>query len=120
MVVAVAVIGSLTVLPAILSKLGDKVMKGRVPIIGRRREPGAESRFWSAILGPVLRRPGVSAVASAAVLVALAIPALGMKTGNSGVNGLPQGLAVTKTLKHAQAAFPGGGSPAQVVIQARG
>ncbi len=111
-------VGSLTVLPAILSKLGDKVMKGRVPIIGRRREAGTESRFWSAILGPVLRHPGISTAAATAVLIALTIPALGMKTGNSGINGLPQGLAITKTLKHAQAAFPGDGVPAQVVVQA--
>ncbi|HSD81968.1 MAG TPA: MMPL family transporter, partial [Solirubrobacteraceae bacterium] len=117
-VVAIAVIGSLTVLPAILSKLGDKVMKGRVPIIGRRREQGAESRVWSAVLGPVLRHPAIAATAAAAVLIALTIPALGMKTGNSGVNGLPQDLAVTKTLKRAQAAFPGDGVPAQVVVQA--
>jgi uncharacterized membrane protein YdfJ with MMPL/SSD domain len=117
-VVAIAVIGSVTVLPAILSKLGDKVMKGRVPIIGRRREQGAESRVWSAILRPVLRRPAIAAAAAAALLIALTIPAFGMKTGNSGVNGLPQGLAVTKTLKRAQAVFPGGGVPAQVVIRA--
>jgi uncharacterized membrane protein YdfJ with MMPL/SSD domain len=117
-VVAVAMIGSLTVLPAILSKLGDKVMKGRVPLIGRRREQGGESRIWSAVLGAVLRRPAIAASLAAAVLVALTIPALGMKTGNSGVNGLPQDLAVTKALKRTQAVFPGGGVPAQVVIQA--
>jgi uncharacterized membrane protein YdfJ with MMPL/SSD domain len=117
-VVAVAMIGSLTVLPAILSKLGDKVMKGRVPIIGRRREQGSESRFWSPILGAVMRRPAIAAGISTAVLVAMTIPALGMKTGNSGVNGLPQDLAVTKALKHTQAVFPGGGVPAQVVVQA--
>jgi uncharacterized membrane protein YdfJ with MMPL/SSD domain len=117
-VVAIAVLGSLTVLPAILSKLGDRVMKGRVPIIGRRREEGAESRVWNAVLKPVLRRPAIAATAAAAVLIALTIPALGMKTGNPGVNGLPQDLAVTKALKRTQAVFPGGGSPAQVVIQA--
>src|ERR671935_247646 len=117
-VVAVAVLGSLTVLPAILSKLGDKVMKGRVPIIGRRRERGAESRVWSAVLRPVLRRPAIAATAAAALLIALTIPAFGMKTGSSGVNGLPQGLAVTKALKQTQAAFPGSGVPAHVVIQA--
>jgi uncharacterized membrane protein YdfJ with MMPL/SSD domain len=117
-VVAVAVLGSLTVLPAVLSKLGDKVMKGRVPIIARRREQGGESRFWSAILGPVLRRPAIAATAAAAVLIALTIPAFGMHTGTSGINGLPQGLEITKTLKRAQAAFPGDGVPAQVVIQA--
>jgi RND superfamily putative drug exporter len=117
-VVAVAVLGSLTVLPAILSQLGDTVMKGRVPIIGRRREQGGESRVWNAVLRPVLRRPAIAATAAAAVLVALTIPALGMKTGNPGVNGLPQNLAVTKALNRTQAVFPGGGTPAQVVVQA--
>jgi uncharacterized membrane protein YdfJ with MMPL/SSD domain len=117
-VVAVAVLGSVTVLPAVLSKLGDKVMKGRVPVLGRRREQGIESRFWNAVLTPVLKRPAIAATAAAAVLVALTIPALGMKTGNPGVNGLPQDLAVTKALNRTQAVFPGGGTPAQVVIQA--
>ena len=117
-VVAIAVIGSLTVLPAILSKLGDKVMKGRVPIIGHRRERGTESRLWSAVLRPVLRRPAVAAAAAAALLIALTIPALGMQTGNPGINGLPKDLAVTKAIRDTQAVFPGGGTPAQVVIEA--
>jgi uncharacterized membrane protein YdfJ with MMPL/SSD domain len=117
-VVAVAVLGSVTVLPAVLSKLGDNVMRGRVPVLGRRREQGVESRFWNAVLTPVLKRPAIAATAAAAVLVALTIPALGMKTGNPGVNGLPQNLAVTKALNRTQAVFPGGGTPAQVVIQA--
>src|SRR3954454_6800641 len=52
LVVAVALLGSLTVLPALLSKLGDKAMKGRVPILGRRREQLGPSRLWSAILNP--------------------------------------------------------------------
>ena len=117
-VVAVAVLGSVTVLPAILSKLGDKVMKGRVPIIGRRRERGGEPRIWSAILRPVMRHPGVAAALSASLLIALAIPAFTLNTGSTGINGLPQDLAVTKTIKRAQAVFPGGGVPAQVVVQA--
>jgi uncharacterized membrane protein YdfJ with MMPL/SSD domain len=117
-VVAVAVLGSVTVLPAVLSKLGDKVMKGRVPVIGRRREQGIESRFWKAVLTAVLERPAIAATAAAGVLVALTIPALGMKTGNPGVNGLPQDLTVTKALNRTQEVFPGGGTPAQVVIQA--
>jgi uncharacterized membrane protein YdfJ with MMPL/SSD domain len=118
LVVAIAVIGSLTVLPATLSKLGDKVMRGRVPVIARRREQGGESRLWSAVLRPVLAHPAISSMAAGALLVALAIPAFGMHTGNSGINGLPQDLAVTKAIKHTQAAFPGGGVPAQVVVQA--
>jgi uncharacterized membrane protein YdfJ with MMPL/SSD domain len=117
-VVAVAMLASVTVLPAVLSKLGDNVMKGRVPIIGRRRERAGESRFWSAVLGRVLRHPAAAAGIATAILILLAIPAFGMKTGNSGVNGLPQTLAVTKAIQQTQAVFPGGGTPATVVVQA--
>ena len=64
LVVAVAVLGSLTVLPAVLSKLGDRVEKGRVPFVARlRARRDGESRVWAAILDRVLRRPLVSAVA---------------------------------------------------------
>src|SRR3712207_2557013 len=66
MVVAIAVLGSLTVLPALLSKLGDKVDKARVPFLHRLAREDGEGRFWSAILDRVLRRPVVSAVAATA------------------------------------------------------
>ena len=79
MVVAVAVLGSLTVLPATLSKLGDRVEKGRVPFLGRLRNRGGVG-IWSRILDRVLRRPLVSAIVAAGVLVALTIPVLGMET----------------------------------------
>ena len=82
-VVAVAMIGSLTVLPAVLSKLGDRVEKGRIPGLSRFRSPGAESRIWSRILNPVLRRPAISAAISLAVLATLAIPALQIHTASS-------------------------------------
>src|SRR5438270_5627016 len=61
-VVAVAMIGSLTVLPAVLSKLGDRVEKGRIPLLGWLRRPAGENRMWSAVLTPVLRNPRVAAV----------------------------------------------------------
>src|SRR5919199_4058695 len=66
MVVAIAMIGSLTVLPALLSRLGDKVEKGRIPLLHRLRREGGENRFWSAVLRPALRRPAVSALAATA------------------------------------------------------
>src|SRR6266850_738625 len=62
LMVAVALIGSLSILPALLSKLGDRVNKGRIPLISRR--DGGESRIWNAVLSAVLRRPVVSAVVS--------------------------------------------------------
>jgi RND superfamily putative drug exporter len=119
LVVAVAVLGSVTVLPAVLSKLGDKVEKGRVPILGKRRHSNhGESRVWGWILDRVLRRPVVSLVLAGGVLLALAYPALDMKTINPGFAGIPQKLEIMKTYDRMQAAFPGGPVPAVVVVQA--
>ena len=89
-VVAVAMLASLTVLPAILSKLGDSVEKGRIPFVGRRRREKSSGRIWTAILDRVLAHPVVSAVAAAAVLVALAIPTLGLHTAQTGDRGHQQ------------------------------
>jgi RND superfamily putative drug exporter len=118
-VVAVAVLGSLTVLPAVLSKLGDRVEKGRVPLVGRLRlDRGADSPVWSAILDRVLRRPLVSAVLAGGILIALAIPSLRLNTVESGVEGLPRDLPVMETYERIQEAFPGGALPAVIVIEA--
>ena len=119
LVVAVAVLASLTVLPALLSKLGDKVMKGGVPFVARRRERGGEARIWGAIVDRVLRHPGLAAVVSGGIVVALAIPAIGIHTSDPGLQGLPKGLPIVKTLDRMQTAFPGGAQPAHVVVQAR-
>jgi len=111
MVVAVAMIGSLTVLPAMLSWLGDRVDKVRIPFVSRLKRDDGESRFWGAILGAVLRRPLVSAIGATAVLVALALPALNLHTSQSGLEAMP------KSLKEVQDAFPGGATPAIVAIK---
>jgi uncharacterized membrane protein YdfJ with MMPL/SSD domain len=118
-VVAVAMLGSITVLPALLSKLGDNVMKGRVPILGRRRERAAGgSRMWDAILNPVLRHPAIAATLSAGALIALAIPAFGLHTGTPGADNLPKDAPIVKTFNAIEKAFPGNDLPAQVVVQA--
>jgi RND superfamily putative drug exporter len=118
LVVAVAVLGSLTVLPALLSKLGDRVMKGRVPYVARRRESGSEPRVWGAIVNAVLRRPAASALVAAGLAVALSIPAFGLHTSLPGLQGLPKGLPIVNTINRIDAAFPGGPLPAEVVVQA--
>jgi uncharacterized membrane protein YdfJ with MMPL/SSD domain len=115
-VVAMAMIGSVTVVPALLSWLGDRVDKAKVPFLGRRA--GTDSRAWGWVLDRVLRRPLVSALASGAVLVALAVPALGMHTANSGIDSLPRKLEVMKVYDRMQAAFPGNQIPATVVVHA--
>jgi uncharacterized membrane protein YdfJ with MMPL/SSD domain len=118
MVVAVAVLGSLTVLPALLSRLGDKVEKGRIPLgrrFFRRRGDGA---LWSAILDRVLKRPLVSVAVSAGLLVALAAPALNMHTYMPGPETYPRSIPVMKTYDKIQNAFPGEVIAAQVVVKA--
>ncbi|MEU9987294.1 MMPL family transporter [Streptomyces sp. NPDC048045] len=122
MVVAVAMVGSVTVLPALLSLLGERVEKGRVPFLNRtkRRGPDSGSRFWTAVLRGVLARPLVSVVVAVGALLAVAAPALGMKTqqltldqefGNS--------LPMVQTYDRMNEAFPGGSEPAQVVVKAK-
>src|SRR5438874_5698397 len=90
LVVATSVIGSLTVLPALLSKLGDRVEKGRIPLLGRLRRPAGEDRVWARILTPVLRRPAVSATIAAALQVVMAVPALRIHTAQTGTSSLPR------------------------------
>ena len=116
MVVAVAMIGSLTVLPALLGRLGDKVEKGRVPFVHRLRRKDGESRFWGGILDRVLRRPVLSAVASAAVLVALTVPAFSLNTTTTGLDDIS--IPEIEPMKRFDEAFPGGNDPAQVAIKA--
>ncbi|MEU3045937.1 MMPL family transporter [Streptomyces sp. NPDC006984] len=121
MVVAVAMVGSVTVLPALLSLLGERVEKGRVPFLARlRKGAGGESRFWTAVLGGVLRRPLLSLAVAGGALVALALPALGMKTQNLTLDQeFGDSLPIVATYERINEAFPGGADPAQVVVRAR-
>jgi uncharacterized membrane protein YdfJ with MMPL/SSD domain len=117
LVVAVAMLGSLTVLPAVLSKLGDRVERGRVPLVSRLRRDG-EGRIWSVIIDRVLRRPVVSLALAAGLLLALAVPALQLRPVQAGVEAIPQSLPSIKTYNRIQAAFPGNEIPANVVVKA--
>ena len=117
LVVATSVVGSLTVLPATMAWLGDRVEKGRLPFSRRRRE-GRPGRFWPAALGVVLRRPLVAVLVAGAALIGLAVPALSMDLRNESVSDLPQDLPIIQTYNRITEAFPGGPSPATVVIEA--
>lgn len=120
MVVAVAMFGSVTVLPALLSLLGERVEKGRIPFLRRRgKGTGGESRVWRAILGAVLRRPVVAAAVAGGALVALAVPAVGLNTANLTLSQeLGDGLPIVRAYEDINKAFPGGPDPAQVVVKA--
>ena len=117
-VVAVAVIGSLTVLPATLSRLGHRVDKGRLPLIGRLRDRAARIGLWSRVLDGVLRRPLLSAVVSAGVLVALAVPVIGIETSLGGTDSSSRELQVMQTYDRINEAFPSEGGSEIVVIKA--
>jgi uncharacterized membrane protein YdfJ with MMPL/SSD domain len=116
-VVAVAIIGSLSVLPALMHRLGDNIERGRIPFLHREASAGG-SQAWSAILRPVLRHPTLSAVLSAGLLVALAIPAFSLSTKFPSITDLPPSIPIVKTFDRVEKAFPG--SPVPMVIAVKG
>ena len=95
LVVLIAMIGSLTVLPASLALLGDRVNKGRMPFIDRIRRrrafrrnglslvPDHKMGFWDRLARLVTRRPLLAMVSAACLLGAIAVPAIGLKSGES-------------------------------------
>ena len=142
-VVLVALLGSLTVLPALLGRLEDRVDRGLVAVLAAgacrliRREPAllvrlrerqtllrrlkggvGESRLWGFVLRPALRFPRVATLAAVAGLVVLALPAFRMHTADPGIDAFPQSLPVVQAYRATQQAFPGTPSPALVVVKA--
>src|SRR5215204_5925600 len=102
----VSVAAALTLLPALLSLLGDRVNALRIPLFGRTatRE---QSPFWSRTVRGVLRRPGASLVLATSILLALAVPVLALGPGEAGVQTLPDRLAAKQGYLALNAAFPG-------------
>jgi RND superfamily putative drug exporter len=120
LVVAVAMAASVTVLPAILAALGDRVEKGRVPLLWRYVE-GRRQRnqgVWKSMIDQVMKRPAVSFVLALGVMIALAAPALGMKTEIGGTEQLSRDIPIVQTYDRIDAAFPGENIPAEIVVQA--
>jgi len=143
-VVAIAVIGSLTALPAALAMLGDRVDKGRLPGVKRwrarreRRErraaAAAERRGlegdalavwaprrgpWAAIARIATRRPLAAFVTAVCLLGALAVPAMNMHIAGEGVSDFPPDLPVVQANKAIESAFPGAPEDAKLVVTAK-
>jgi RND superfamily putative drug exporter len=114
-VVGIAVAGSLTVLPALLSWLGPRADRGRLPFLGRSRAAGQPSRLWAALVRRVVKHPLVWGGVATVALLALAAPALGMRLGEPAVDA-PASAPVVKTLNQIQHAFPQAPAPAMVVV----
>jgi len=112
----VTMAAALTLLPALLSLLGDRVNALRLPFVGRDRP--AESPFWTRAVGSVIRRPAVALTLGVLLLLAAAYPVLGLRTGTSGVEALPDSTFVKSGATALEQSFPGTTTtdPAQVVI----
>ena len=116
-VVAIAMIGSVTVLPAVLALLGDRVNRGRLPFAGRRRErPG----FWARLAAAVTRRPAAALITVVSILGALAVPAIEMRTGNAGADAFPPDNPTVISIRAIERAFPGTPDDAILVVAGRG
>jgi uncharacterized membrane protein YdfJ with MMPL/SSD domain len=118
LVVAIAIVSSLTVLPAVLAWLGDRVERGRIPFLGRFRRPAGQSRFWSGLVERVVRRPWPAILIAGGALVALSIPAFNMNIAVTTTDDLPQNLAVVKTFDRLREAFPAEAVTVDVVVKA--
>jgi RND superfamily putative drug exporter len=116
----VSVAAALTLLPALLGLLGDRVNALRVPFIGRDlgRESDAEGRFWQRIVEAVLRRPALSLFLAAGAMLAIATPTLGLRVGENGVNTLPGRLPSKQGYVALQREFPTQSPyPARIVVE---
>jgi RND superfamily putative drug exporter len=146
LVILVSMVGSVTVLPALLGKLEDRVDRGLVAVLAagfgrlmprrvrssrllvrlttrrtllqRVKGDRSDSRLWNVALRPALRFPVAAAALSAAVLVVLALPALNIHTKLPGISDENAKLPVAQTYERINTAFPGSSLPADVVVQA--
>ncbi|HEY6496328.1 MAG TPA: MMPL family transporter, partial [Trebonia sp.] len=116
LVVAVAVLGSLTFLPALISLLGKATDRARVPFLGRRQATARPSRAWRAVVTAVTRRPLALGGLAAVALLALATPLATLHLEDPGINSFPDNVPVVRTLDQILTAFPGGPVPAEVVV----
>jgi uncharacterized membrane protein YdfJ with MMPL/SSD domain len=115
----VSVVAALTLLPAVLGLLGDRVNALRIPVVGRRslETSNPEGRFWGAVVRRVLGRPGLSLALSAGLLLTLALPVFRMDTGTSGVSALPDRFASKQGFLALGRDFPGTSTdPAEIVV----
>ena len=117
-VVAVAVLGSLTVLPALLVKLGRRIDRPRVPVLWRLTTQDRPPRFWLAVLRPSLHHPARTLIVSVLALGALALPALSLKLADSSPQSLPDSIGEKHVLARLNDAFPNHQAEQKVVVRA--
>jgi uncharacterized membrane protein YdfJ with MMPL/SSD domain len=115
----VSVVAALTLLPAALGVLGDRVNALRIPFLGKRiiESAASEGRFWGGIVRSVLRRPVLSLALSVGILLAAAVPLLGINIGTGGVSNLPDRFVSKQGFLALERDFPGTtADPAEIVV----
>ena len=117
-VVVTAVAAALTILPALLGLLGDRVNWLTIPIIGRRRSPGSGGGFWGAVTGVVTAHPAISLVITSAILIALTAPVTTLELGSGGITMLPDDADERHAFDVVIAEFADGIIKADVVVLA--
>ncbi|GLY42912.1 membrane protein [Amycolatopsis sp. NBRC 101858] len=117
-VVAVAMLGSLTVLPALLAKLGSRLDRPRVPVLWRLTNRQGTPRLWPALLRPAVNRPGVTLLVSTLAMIALALPALNLTLRAPSPDILPRSVPVVQALDRLTHAFPGEGANHTIAAEA--
>ena len=123
-VVLVSVLMTLTLLPAVLGLLGDRINRGRIPFIGYRRvttgsSSSTRSGFWNWTSRVVMRRPLVSLTASAGVLLVLGSFAFSINLGYASLSNLPESTDSVRALNIFQGEFAGADyQPATIVVDA--
>ena len=112
-VVVAAVAAALTLLPAVLRLLGDRVDWGRLPLMrGRSTDEGEPDGFWTRAARAMMRRPHIALVAGCGVLLLLTVPLFGMKTGMTGLQEFPDDTSAKRAFVALQRDFTVGlGSP---------
>ena len=94
-VVIAAVFASMTLLPAILSIMGDRINKFSIPGIGVGRASADETRpggVWDKISRGVMRQPLISLIVAGGLLIAALIPFFDISTGTAGVSTMPDSI----------------------------
>ncbi len=146
LVVFTSMVGSLTVLPALLGKLGDRIERGVRQVLAatvlrllrplklqprwlvwardtrtvlqKLKGNRHESRIWNVVLSRSMRWPGLAVAVSAGIMIVLALPVFSIHTKLLSFTDLPKSLKIVRSYEAIQAAFPGAQSPAQVVVKA--
>jgi RND superfamily putative drug exporter len=119
LVVIASVLSALTLLPAILSILGDGIDRVKIPWVGRgSADVQSAGGFWDRVSHGVMRQPIISLLVAGGILVAAALPVFNLNIGFAGVNSMPEGIPAKEGFIVLDQEFSAGNvTPAQIVFE---